>query len=249
MTNSLLSIREQRLACVSDQTRSFIDVFGRKQGFPHFLWASCCTNYRVLLDPHLLNALKTQAATQTIPSLPSLEASVLSARVQTENERSLSLSLYSAVHHFSYRGARSLRASAEPWCCGGLHVDLGTLTSTCWACGLTTASRLLFCPSNRITSTVQKKKKERRNVAVSGSRAKQLYSAFRRVLGVRLAGGWGAEHVHRQTLGRSETLSRGISCWSPRNEAAGSRSVGFALKTSVSGNAIPRVWCDNFPDK
>lgn len=65
-------------ACVSDESKSVIDIFGKRQMFPHFLWGSCCTNYCSLLYPHLPNVLNQQSATQKVLSLPSLEVFILS---------------------------------------------------------------------------------------------------------------------------------------------------------------------------
>lgn len=71
----------------------------------------------------------------------------------------------------------------------GLHVDLGTVTSIYLVGGLVAASRLLFYLYNRITSTVQKKKRKKRlQSAVPAPSC--FIQPFRQVLGVWFIGCW-----------------------------------------------------------
>ena len=113
-------------------------------------------------------------------------------------------------------------------------------------CGLAAASHLLFCLYNGITSTKQKK---RRSQQFLGQAA--LFSHLGRSWGFWCVGPLSAapcQGIHAQTLGRSETVSRGISCRSPRNEALGSRLTGFTWLCSANFcfGKHTCVCCDNF---
>lgn len=132
--------------------------------------------------------------------------------------------------------------------CSGLHVDLGILTSTRWACGLLAASLLLFCLYNGITSAKQKKEHSQQFLGQAA-----LFS--------HLGASWGfgsraAEQslpvrAHTDTR-RLETISHGISCRSLGNENAGSTSDNLALlwKLPFWKNTlfIPCVCCNNLTD-
>lgn len=172
--------------------------------------------------------LNLQPATQTILSLPSFEVFLLSL------DPSLSV-CWQKMRHLSFvlLFIISLTICRRVLSCDvrGLHVDLGTVTSIRWACGLVAASRLLFYLYNRITSTKQKKKRPSQQLLGQAA----LFSHLGKSWGF---GSWVSEcslPACAHTLCHSETLSRGISCWSPRNEELGVHLIGFAW-----------LYCPNF---
>lgn len=218
--NVVVSIRTKTCMCFWSNQVSY----WKRRISAHFLWVSCSINYRLLL-------LFTFAfiATQTIRSLTSLEVFILWFDAFLSVCRQIARDLSSVLPFIVCLSIAFASCGRELSLCGGLHVDLGALTSTRWACGLAAASRLLFCLHNGITSTKRKKKKKMQS-AVPGPSS--FIQPFRQVLRVWFAGCW-VQRTHTQTLGRSETLSHGISCRSPRNEALGAHLMGFAWLDSA----------------
>lgn len=222
----------QRLACVSDQTKPFIVISGKRQIFPHFLWASCCTNHCLLLYylyPHLLNVLNQQSAKQTILYLAPLQVFILPFNLFLsacwQRTTDLSSVLLFIICLTTALASRLLWASAEPWWAAGCMLTLAHLQAHVER----VASRLhhVSCSASIIELRAPSKKKGHSQQFL-GQAALFSYLGKSWGFGPRPAECSLPARAHTQTPSRSETLSRGISCRSPRNEALGAHLMGFA---------------------